>query len=174
MSGRIIALHTSDRGNYKGCRRRWYWSSPIHRSLEPVVKASPLWYGSAIHFALENYHGYNEYGHPKAAFDDYVRASITQFPERLPEDWREHVELGYGMMDYYVEWASTRIQYPTLILNGIPQVEVQFEIELPIDPEFLARIGASKVVYRGTIDRVAVDPFTGLLWIWEYKTARMI
>jgi hypothetical protein len=55
--------------------------------------------------------------------------------------------------------------------------EVNFEIPVPLDDhpllQELARIqGADVVLYRGTIDRVAIDE-NGDLWIVEYKTAKV-
>lgn len=53
----IIPIHTSDRGAFKECRRRWGWSSPSRRNLAPRVAAHgvriPLWYGTGIHKALQ-------------------------------------------------------------------------------------------------------------------------
>lgn len=167
---RIAAIHTSDRGLYKSCRRHWAWQSHLGLGLEPLRKASPLWFGSAIHFALEQYHGHNPYGTPKAAFMDFVRSSCIIAPDRLPGDWRELTELGQGMCDYYLTWLSTRDSLQTYVVDGVPQIEVQFEIELPFDPEVVRSWGYDKVVYRGTMDRVLYIPEYDSIKVCEYKT----
>ncbi len=171
---RIAAIHTSDRGSFKSCRRRWSWGSHLGMGLEPFQKASPLWFGTAIHFALEQYHGHNPYGTPKAAFMDFVRSSRIIAPDRLPPDHVYLTELGQGMCDYYLTWLSTRDPLQTYVVNGVPQIEVQFEIELPFEPDTLARWGYDKVVYRGTMDRVVYVPEYDAIRVCEYKTAARI
>lgn len=56
----IIPIHTSDRANFKRCRRRWNWTSPMRENLRPKVTLSgvimPLWFGTGIHYALEQYY----------------------------------------------------------------------------------------------------------------------
>src|SRR3569833_1332499 len=56
----IIPFHSSDRGSFKMCRRRWDWSSPARQNL--TVRADiygvsmPLWFGTGIHYALEKFY----------------------------------------------------------------------------------------------------------------------
>lgn len=56
----IIPIHTSDRGTFKSCRRRWNWSSPAKDNLVPKLTVSGvtihLWFGTGIHYALERYY----------------------------------------------------------------------------------------------------------------------
>jgi dGTP triphosphohydrolase len=86
------------------------------------------------------------------------------------------------MMDYYVDFwlhpMTMRKPDQTYWLDGVPQVEVNFEIEVPLaDNPVLAdlarRQGADCILYRGTIDRMVQDPETGFLWVDEYKTAKV-
>ncbi|MEB3089931.1 PD-(D/E)XK nuclease family protein, partial [Parvimonas sp. M20] len=63
-------------------------------------------------------------------------------------------------------------------INGVrvPQTEVNFEIPIPLDEHpllarYAAAHGADCVLYRGPVDRVAIDSY-GRLWIVEYKTAK--
>jgi len=60
----IIPIHTSDRGTFKQCRRRWAWSSPSRFNLVPRIASMgwsdsrmALWFGTRIHHALEHYYG---------------------------------------------------------------------------------------------------------------------
>jgi len=169
---RVAAIHTSDRGLYKSCRRKWFWQSHLRQGLEAYTRASPLWFGFGIHFALESVHGSQFYPSGADAFSDFVSSSLKVERERMPDDWQDLHEMGRGMMDYYEkEWLVQRETLPTFVHNGVPQIEVQFEIELPIPQDFLELVGYDAIVYRGTMDRVARDPETGLLWIIEYKTA---
>jgi len=171
---RYAAIHTSDRGSFKSCRRKWAWSSHMGRFLEPTVKASPLWFGSAFHYALEDVHGYQRYASGAEALLDYARVTQTLEPKSLPWDFEELKVLGVEMMNYYDLWRKSRKDYPTYVVDGIPQCEVRFEIELPLHADLLEAAELDMVVYRGTFDRIAIDPDTGLLWIVEYKTAKML
>ena len=178
-----IVMRTSDRIAFKKCRRSWAWSSHLKGNWGPNYLASPLWFGSAIHFALEDYHGYNRFDSPVDAFRAYCIATSKQHLRDLPHDARELYHMGSAMMEYYVKhWLRHRRADQTLWLedeNGvkIPQVEVDFEIEVPLDEYPLLRTyaaahGADCVLYRGTIDRVSIDEY-GRLWVVEYKTAKV-
>ena len=172
---RIAVIRTSDRISFKNCRRRWGWSSHLRHNLGPREGISPLWYGTGFHFALEDFHGYNRFGHPKAAFLAYVKARIEHDPQRLPEDYKELTKLGEDMCDYYILWLQQRKNniLKTYWHEGVPQVEVNFRFEIPFDQALLERYGYDRAVYSGTIDRVCVDD-NGWLWPMDYKTAAQI
>lgn len=175
---RAIILRTSDRIAFKTCRRKWAWSSHLKRNLGSKYLASPLWFGSAIHYALEDYHGYNHFGHPSVAFRAYCIATSKQHNRDLPGDAQELYELGIAMMDYYVKhWLRFRKIRPIYVEDGIPQVEVNFEIPLPLDEHpmlahYAERQGADCVLYRGTFDGIVYDAEQDALLIKEYKTAK--
>lgn len=56
----IIPIHNSDRASFKRCRRYWNWNSPARQNL--VLRADvhglniPLWFGTGIHYALQEYY----------------------------------------------------------------------------------------------------------------------
>jgi hypothetical protein len=56
----IIPIHNSDRASFKKCRRYWEWSSPAKHNL--MLRADihginkPMWFGTGIHYALEQYY----------------------------------------------------------------------------------------------------------------------
>ena len=178
---KAIIIRTSDRIAFKQCRRKWGWSSHLKRNLGATYLAGPLWFGSAIHYALEDFHGYNHFGKPSNAFKAYCIATAKQHLRELPGEAQELYKLGQQMMDYYTDhWLRYRTidqTYWEETPNGyIPQTEVNFEIEVPIweHPTLEAYVhahGADCVLYRGTIYRVGVDDL-GRLWVIEYKTAK--
>lgn len=169
---RRAIIRTSDRISFKSCRRRWGWTSHLRHNLGPKQGISPLWFGTGIHFALEDFHGYNRFGHPSKAFLAYVKARIAHDPNKLPEDWKELQQLGQDMMDYYILWLQQRKNnvWKTYWHNGVPQVEVNFRFPIPFDA---SEWGYDEVVYSGTIDRICIDEF-GMLWVMDYKTAASI
>lgn len=161
---RTFRMRTHDRITFKRCRRKWIWTSHLHGNLDQLVTAPYLWTGRGFHFALEDFHGLNVYGHPVYAFQAFAHA--CRLAKALPDAWEEEVELATGMLHYYVEWLQDRDPLQTLILNGEPQVEVNALIILPIEhPDW------DEVVYSVTLDRVAIDR-EGNLWLVEYKTAK--
>lgn len=171
---RKAIIRTSDRILFKRCRRRWAWQSHLRNNLGPKHRAAPLWLGSGIHFALEDYHSSHHFPSAAEAFKAYVKASVTQIRrkgvERLPEDLDELIELGVGMMEYYALWLKNRDPLQTYIHYGEPQVEVNFKIKLPWQEGLY---DLDEVYYSGQIDRVVVDE-AGMLWLVEYKTAKAI
>ncbi len=181
---KAIIIRTSDRITFKQCRRKWAWSSHLKRNLGSKNMAGPLWFGSAIHYALEDYHGFKAFDSAADAFRAYCIATSKQHIRDLPEDAPVLYKLGTAMMEYYTnDWLRTRQADETYYhpdpITGVlvPQVEVNFEIEIPLDEfpvlkAFAGIHGADCVLYRGTIDRVAIDAF-GRLWVVEYKTAKI-
>ena len=165
MSNRVAVIRTHDRIAFKRCRRMWNWSSNLRGNLTPDRTATPLWLGSGIHFALEDYHGAKHFETASCALTAYAEASRKVKHLSPPDDWREALELGQAMMDYYEDWLIIRDPLTTLVVDGVPQVEVEFEIPIPIEhPDF------DRVVYRGAFDRVSVDG-DNILWLVEYKSA---
>lgn len=174
-SKRIAIIRTSDRIAFKNCRRRWAWSSHLRGNLGPKHGISPLWFGTGIHFALEDFHGYNKFEHPTKAFMAFVDASRRHHksdPNKLPEDIDELVELGKGMMDYYILWLQQRTNslLKTYWVDGVPQVEVNGRFKIPWEK---GKFGYDEVYYSFTIDRVCIDE-DGFLWPLDYKTAKVI
>lgn len=171
---RIATIRTSDRIGFRRCRRRWAWNSHLRGNIGPKQNPAPLWMGTGFHFALEDCHGANIYGHPAEAFKAYVEATkraARRDPNRLPADERELTALASGMLSYYWDdWLVARDPLQTFFFNGQPQVEVNFRVEVPWES---GRYGYDRVVYSGTIDRVSIDEH-GQIWIVEYKTAKTI
>jgi hypothetical protein len=127
-----------------------------------------------MHFALEDFHGYHRFDRPSDAFTAYVSATSRTPGIVLPSDWEEASELMRGMLDYYLEWLEYRDPQVTLEIGGVPQVEVRFQIPLPLDPSRLLRFGYDRAVYTGTIDRVILDEEFQRLWLVDYKSAKAI
>ena len=168
---KIGYIRTSDRAAFKRCRRRWNWSSSMGKNLEENISRGPLWMGTGFHFALEDYHGYNKYGHPAEAFREFVKACRKAPGKGVPGDFEELTSLCTGMLNYYVEWLKNRDTLQTYWVDGVPQVEVKFEIPLPLPEQVLFKSGYDEIRYQGTIDRVVIDEHERL-WLLDHKTAK--
>lgn len=163
---RKAIIRTSDRSSFKRCRRKWAWHSGLRHNLQVKDTPSYFWLGTGGHFALEDYHGYNHYGHPCEAFNAYVEACKKYNNKHgfgLPEDWEEQTTLGQGILEYYLIWLQQREHHETVWIDDEPQVEIKCEIPLPVP----APPGYDEVVYQLTLDRlVEID---GEYWITDYK-----
>lgn len=170
MEGRStnpLILRTSDRILFKRCRRLWGWLSHNRQGRTIRENADYFWFGTGMHFALEDYHGLNLYGHPATAIQAYVDASAKA--GILPGTWQELRLLGINMMEYYANyWLAHRSPLTTYCVDGIPQVEVNGAIDLGIQTP-----DGRPVWYGFTIDRIIIDEH-GDLWVVEYKSAKKI
>ena len=160
MSDSLI-IRTSDRVTFRRCRRKWAWASGLKQNRQSTESQGYFWIGTGGHFALEDYHGYNHYGHPVEAFKAYVVAQRKV--GRLPHDWKEQEELGIEILNYYMLWLQSRDPYKTYWVDGEPQVEVRAQIPLP-----LTGPNGETVLYDLTMDKVIIDE-NGGLWIVDYK-----
>lgn len=157
---------TSDRILFKRCRRLWGWMSVNAQGRKMRSEADYFWFGTGMHFALEDFHGLNYYTHPAIAFKAYILA--TQAAGTIPPNWRDHELIAMGMMSYYAEmFLRNRDPLETYVHNGEPQCEVNARIDLGYK-DALGR----KLLYGFTLDRVIVDEY-GRLWIVEYKSAKV-
>jgi hypothetical protein len=96
-------LRTSDRRVFRRCLRKWDYLSSMRQNLtrSGAEQNINFWFGSAIHFALEDYHSWNHYGDPRKAFYAYYKA----FKEsELPIGADYCYELGMAMLSYYLTW----------------------------------------------------------------------
>lgn len=174
---RTVIVRTGDFGSYRFCRRAWNWGSGIRGGRRKPEQALPLWTGTGIHFALEDYHGYQKYESLEAAWDAYVEATrkVDRLTRRrrksphipMPEDWEVDNELARGMLNYYELWLKDRDPLETLWVDGEPQVEARFFIDLNW-PE--GDHGIDRVIHQFTIDRVTIDE-DDFLWPVDYKSA---
>ena len=166
---KTIYLHNSDRTTFKRCRRKWDFSSPFRQNLRTKVENNKaFWFGSAIHFAFEDFHGYNKFGSLKAAFDAYV-GSFN--PADLPDNIEDLIQQGYDMLDHYGSWIFTLDEkFQTVWIDGVPQVEVTFDL-LFEDLTEIAPDG-THIAYGGTFDRIVQDK-DGRWYILDYKTAKV-
>lgn len=171
--GKIARIRTSDRALFKRCRRKWNWQSHLRQNRDVRQRQSYFWIGTGGHFALEDYHGHNQYGHPVVAFRAYVEAyrrwvSKSKGAQQLPDDWEEQAEIGEAILDYYVtDWLKLRDPLATHWVDGYPQVELNIEVELPFTREQLDHFQLDKVIYGMKLDRIVV--IEGELWVQDYK-----
>jgi hypothetical protein len=167
-----VIIRTSDRALFKRCRRKWHFGSALQRNRTISQPPSYFWFGTVGHFALEDYHGYNKYGHPVEAAKGALKAMKVASKKNnyeLPDDYQEQFELLCGVLEHYLTWNAGRELYKTYWYNKQPQLEVKARIPIPIKPAILQLAGYSKAYYEVTFDRIVESLDDGELWVQDYK-----
>lgn len=101
-----------------------------------------FWFGSAIHFAMEDYFGENRFGDPVRALQAYYAA----FPAyERPNGADEHYFLGIGMLEYFQEWYKKHNQdymFETVWLKDGLEVDPGTEGAKPlVEESFMLDLG---------------------------------
>jgi len=76
-----------------------------------------FFFGTAIHFAMEDYFGYNKFGDPRRAYKAYYAAFKE---DDLPDMATDFYDLGLAMLTYFLEWYpqhNQEMQFETLWLD---------------------------------------------------------
>ena len=137
-------IRTSDRIQFKRCRRAWDIGSKIRQNYEPIAMRTPLEFGTAIHSFQEVY-----YDPEKWTWDPEVRYELAkqaflgelknqkqlhlrnrglEYPdEELRLEFLDREVLGLGMIAHYHQWAP---QEDAKL--GLTPVYSEIEFEAPI------------------------------------------
>lgn len=169
-------IHVSDVRSFKTCRRKWNWSSPLRRNLEPVIPYMPFFTGRAIHFALDQYYT-NGTPLTKSA-GEFIQEERKGMIERTGAMWekeeekvQEQVDLIVGMLEHYDTWVKKQHdqrwsddQFQFIVM------ETEFSVPLRT-PSGRA---SPRVYLAGRFDGVVARHDDGSIWLWETKTTRSI
>lgn len=160
-------VRTSERNNYRRCRRKWWLQSENHMNLEPITSAVHFWLGTGFHYAMEQH-----YGHKKMTAEEALEAYHTHtkssFPAEKQADLWDAYILCRGMIKNFLVWHDTMLgNFQTAVdSGGNPLVEVNLKI-----PMGFKDANGNEVLYSATIDRIVRDQ-SGGIWIVDYKTAK--
>jgi len=160
-------VHVSDLISFKSCRRKWDWSSPLRRGLEPERTPIQFLVGRAVHWALAQF--YESGVKPSAAFNLFTeRALRTEGALWMNESelLKQQLALGAAMCDNYVLWVNS-IESPDKDWDVVA-TEVKYET-----PLFNPRGRLSNRIYlAGRFDQIIRNKHTGSLWLREFKTSK--
>lgn len=173
-----IYVRTSERGNFKKCRRLWDYTSQNRMNLERVKMNKNLAFGIDIHKGLEAYYSPKSWHVPtevktnKAIIRFATSIQVRQTKEdkargglddERKQEYAELRELGIGMLSRYGEWAEKRDTFTPIA------VEMKYQI-LIIDEEGVPLvINGHPVVYQIRVDLLLRDEY-GFLWVLDHKT----
>lgn len=175
-------VHISDVLQYKACRRKWWFSSPIGRNLTPKQLYAPFFVGSAVHHCKEHLTiegasiTSSLAAFLKTELKDHVKGPMWQ--DEVPAI-RKDVRLVRALMDQYIAWSRTNkgpfgdqnldyIAHEVRFDDG-PDADwpaVRLEIDgVPLQPE---------VWLAGRFDGLVRRRSDGSIWLTEDKTCRSI
>ena len=176
MDHRISA---DERAAFRGCRRRWDFSSPNRRDLEPATPSGTFDLDRAVKDALAIHYFPGMWDWPAAivvplvikgfqrSMSDQQDLVTSEQPLTEPEAerWRHGVDDGRRMVERYVEWATSIDRFAPV------RVESDFEVQIP-DPASpggaLPTTTAGAVLYVGRLDALVIDEFDAY-WILRHR-----
>ena len=177
---KVFKISTTEREEFKRCRRRWDFSSLSRKGLEPKKASIPLWFGTGIHYGLEKY--YSGQGHSYEHFAEWADKQFAQFKEKLvlyPEQIKEledMKELGVKMLEGYETWAAVEDFHPERGFKQVLHTEVEFQTPILDEEDNPLRFtDARGQVWElhlvGRLDLV-VEDFDGRIWLMDHKTSK--
>lgn len=181
-------VRTSDRIQYKRCRRSYDLGGIDRANFVPLRASKPLEFGTDWHEAMAVYYDpltWDLLKSPKtrevvqqAARSAFINANRRRMadakdmndgylPIEIEEDFNERIELGLGMLENYLRWAPLNDNFtPT-------HIEVDFEVPIIVPhsggEQMLCLCHGWPVFYQGRLDGIVKDSF-GWYWILEHKT----
>lgn len=185
-----IVIRTTERTNYKKCRRLWKYTSNLYYNKEPVQQSMALLFGIGIHKGAETY--YNPATWDLLSFEAKVDAAVGAFHKSLElariaerdqgkgslseerqEEYNEHFTLGEGMLRNYFDYAKVEDEK-----IGLVPIAVEEKFQIPVympGTDVPLFIDNRPVVYQVRIDLVARhEKENNGIYIWDHKTAANI
>lgn len=144
-----FTVRTSDRRVFRRCLRKWDHMSSMRQNLmfDGAEQNIHFWFGSGIHFALEDFHGWNRFKDPRRAFHAYYNAFKE---DDLPDGAQMHYGLAMSMLTYYLTWIERHnkdCQFETIWFDAERNVVPPFtEGATPaVEEEFYIPLGVSAI-----------------------------
>jgi len=194
---KIFRLSTTERQEFKECRRRWDFASLSRQGIEPNRPAVALWFGTGIHHALEMlYQRRAEFGADPAYFGemsdyDYVQktwldwydAELKRLEESQTVLWDEQKQaleetrdLGQKMLANYEAWSSVADYKDSTGFKRVLYTEREFAVIIPDETgkPYHFTDGSGQVWEMWLVGRLdmVVEDFDGRIWVLDHKTSK--
>lgn len=186
-------IRTSDRINFKKCRRAWDLQSPERQNLMLKVPNENLHLGSAVHEALAAYYEPTTEQSTSLALEAFEKycANFFNNANLMPaevDNYTELHQLGRDMLNYYCnEFAPEYDNFEVVCVEREFRMPVYDSpddarkyLQLPlVDNSFSsnnmqANHAFENTYYGGKLDGVVRDSDTGLYYVLEHKTAKTL
>ena len=165
-------LRGSERKDFKRCPQRWWWA--WRDGLESNRQKMPLWFGTGIHLAAEQWYipGTTRGRDMRETWSEYcdgvkelMRVEKASFPGDYEQVVVDAEGVGLAMLDnYLVEYGQDE---EWEILSPEQTFAVRIPRHAPDDMTPVAK-------FHGTFDIVARNLGTGHIFLWDHKTAKSI
>jgi Zierdtviridae exonuclease len=161
----IIPIHNSDRGSFKRCRRYWDWNSPARHNY--TVRADvygvniPMWFGTGIHYALEQFYNPGLRRDPVEAFRTWF--DIQWRGGTVTPDW---LDLVYDLNPEPADAGLFKVKGLSSILPDPDHLEFEELLTLGVKMmEFYKEYAAN---HDGFEVVMAEHNFSIPIWDYEY------
>lgn len=147
-------IRISDIREFKACRARWHFTSPLSMFLKPAAPDKHLWLGRGLHWALGKYYSS---GMQKELLLESFETWLAEQWELLGEnvdELEEVADLGRTMLKHYLMWAPARDDFE------VASVETELKVPLPI---------GERTFFVGRADTV-IKLKNGEYWLLEHKS----
>lgn len=165
-------LRGSERKDFKRCPTRWGWA--WRDGLESNRQKMPLWFGTGIHLAFEQWYvpGIKRGRDLRETWLEYcdgvkelMRVDRASFPGDYEQVVVDAEGIGLAMLDNYLVEYGTDEEWE--ILSPEQTFSVRIPRHAPDDMTPVAR-------FHGTFDIVARNRGNGHVFLWDHKTAKSI
>jgi hypothetical protein len=180
-----IAIHTSDRLSFKGCRQRWDFESDLRRGYKPIVTPPPFVEGTAFHAAAEFYYNPVTWKLSKTIPGKraLIAGAIEEFRKSLQKSKRRFLALKEQealdpedqekFLDTMTMGEHVLRHYFTTVQDDFTPVATEVGFEVPIFTaaeiaQYLPHLIDHDIVYRGRIDLIVQD-VEKRLWNLDHK-----
>ncbi|MDQ6840590.1 MAG: hypothetical protein M3137_20210 [Actinomycetota bacterium] len=172
-------ISADERAAFRGCRRRWDFSSPNRMNLEANARSGMVDLNRAVKDALAIYYFPGMWDWPAVivrplvikGFDRSLRdqhdlvTSERSLTDSEANAWHRTSDEGRTMVERYVDWAASIDHFAPV------RVESEFEAQIP-DPacpgSSLPTDRAGAVLYVGRIDALVIDEFDAY-WVLRHR-----
>lgn len=157
-----IHIHVSDMRNFKSCRIKWNFASPLRGGWAPRTTPKALKLGTLVHQALEAWYESRKTIKLSKCWQtvweaELIRLDVENVPYEVP-DMEELRDKAFGILQTYANWCQLNDKYEVV------HVEQAFEVPLITNSSL-----TSEVWLAGKFDLVVRDPLTGVLWVRDFK-----
>ena len=178
----IFKLSTTERQDFKFCRRQWDYASPSRQGYEKKQSHEALWMGTGLHHVLELFYLGNK--DVAGEWNTWIGEELTRLeplvPERNREEFFERAEevriLGEGMLENYATWSLKGDMDEETGFKSILSVEREFQIPIRDASGNIARWeDRNGIVWEmhlvGRLDML-VEDFNGRTWVLDHKSSK--
>ena len=183
---KIFKLSTTERQEFKECRRRWDLASLSRQGLEPKRPATALWFGTLIHYGLEMYYATRDTDQPVMPWNAFTEAAAKSVAEieasqrglwdEQKAEFQEKIDLGTEMLRNYVDWASVADYKADSGFSKVICTEREFAIPIQDPQGNPARFtdGGGQVWELWLVGRfdMVVQDYEGRYWLLDHKTSK--